>query len=294
MIKSGLVGVLGQTNVGKSSFINAILGRKLLIVSSKRQSTRAIIRCIYNDPESQIVFVDTPGLHRPVDKLSRLLLKQAFAALRGLDLLLYMIEPWIEIPPYDQKLFAELQALPGEKFLLINKIDRAKGAQVPETIKRYAQTGLFQEFIPISCLKKLNLDTTLQLVKRALPEGPRHFPADQPTDRSERFIIAEFIREAVYQYAQQEVPYSAYVTVNKIERRRGGPVLVQAEIAVSRRSQRGILIGRGGQMIKRIGQAARPQIEALLGRPVYLELEVRLRQDWNRDRRRLLAVLGQR
>jgi GTP-binding protein Era len=293
MLKSGFVGVLGQTNVGKSSFINAILGKKLLIVSPKRQSTRNRIRCIYNDSESQIIFVDTPGLHQPVDRLSRFLLKQAFGALHGLDLVLYMVEPWIEIPPYDQLIFKELRALSMGKFLLINKIDRAKGNQVPETIKRYAETSLFEEIIPISCFKGTNLETTLQLVKRALPEGPRYFPEDRLTDRSERFVIAEFIREAVYQFTQQEIPYSVYVEVREIAERSADPLLIHAVIIVSRESQKGILIGQGGRMIKAIGQHARPQVEALFGRHVYLDLQIRVQARWNEHERQIIAAIAE-
>lgn len=293
MLKSGFVGVLGETNVGKSSFINAILGKKLLIVSPKRQSTRNRIRCIYNDAESQIVFVDTPGLHQPVDRLSRFLLKQAFGALHGLDLALYMVEPWIEIPEYDQKIFEEMKLLTMPKFLLINKIDRAQGNQVPETIKNYSQTSLFQEIIPISCLKGTNLEIVLRLIKGVLPEGPRYFPEDRLTDRSERFVIAEFIREAVYQFTQQEVPYSVYVEVTEIEKRSAGPLVIHAVITVSRQSQKGILIGQGGQMIKAIGQHARPQIEALCARHVYLDLQIRVQARWNENERQLMAVLGE-
>lgn len=293
MFRSGFVGVLGQTNVGKSSFINAMLGRKLLIVSPKRQSTRNRIRCIYNDSESQIVFVDTPGLHRPVDRLSRFLLKQAFGALHGLDLVLYMVEPWIEIPSYDQLIFKELRPLSIGKFLLINKIDRAKGNQVPETIKRYAETGIFEEIIPISCFKGTNLETTSQLVKRALPEGPRYFSEDELTDRSERFVIAEFIREAVYQLTQQEVPYSVYVEVTEIEERPVLPLVIHAVITVSRESQKGILIGQGGRKIKAIGQQARPQIEGLLGRRIYLDLQIRVQARWNENERQIVAAIAE-
>lgn len=293
MFKSGFVGVLGQTNVGKSSFINAVLGQKLLIVSPKHQSTRNRIRCVYNDPEDQIIFVDTPGLHQPVDRLSRYLLRQAFGALPGLDLVLYMVEPWVEIQEYDRKIFEEMKQLSVTKFLLINKIDQARGNRVPETIKSYSEMGLFKEIIPISCLKGTNLDTVLRLVKGVLREGPPYFPEGQSTDRPKEFVIAELIREAIFRYAYQEVPYSAYVEVEKTEERKSGLIVIEAVIAVSRESQKGILIGQSGCMIKQIGRHARMLIEMLLGKQVYLELQVQVRRDWNEDERRVAVVLGE-
>ncbi|MFQ6033894.1 MAG: GTPase Era, partial [Candidatus Bipolaricaulia bacterium] len=165
-MKSGFVGVLGQTNVGKSTFINAVLGKKILIVSEKIQTTRNRIRCIYNDPEAQIVFVDTPGLHKPVNRLSRYLLHQAYGALQGLDLLLYMVEPWVEVREYDRKVFSRLKDLKIPAVLLVNKIDLAKGNEVPETLASYGELGLFEELVPISCKLGINLGLALQLVKK--------------------------------------------------------------------------------------------------------------------------------
>jgi len=183
--KSGFAGVLGRANVGKSTFINALLGKKLLIVSEKRQSTRNRIRCILNTEDAQIIFVDTPGLHKPVDKLSKYLLKQAYGALAGLDLVVYMVEPWVQIQEYDQKIFEQIGALKKTALLLINKIDAAKGNQVPETIKNYAKTNLFAEIVPISCKLGINLGTALDLIKKYLPEGPKYFPEEMQIDRSE-------------------------------------------------------------------------------------------------------------
>ncbi len=291
--KSGFVGVLGQTNVGKSTFINAILGKKVLIVSEKRQSTRNRIRCVYNDPEAQIVFVDTPGLHKPVDKLSRLLLKQAFGALEGLDLILYMVEPWEEIPEYDAKIFEPLKKLSMPKFLLINKIDRAKGDQVPKTIETYAQTGLFAEVIPISCLQGINLGKTIQLIKQYLPEGPKYFPDEVTVDRPEEFLLAEIVREKVYHLTRQEIPYSVYVEVQEIREREDKPLVeVYATIYVAKPSQKGILIGQGGKMIKEIGRLARLDMEQLLGTRVYLDLQVKVRERWNESEAQIARVLG--
>jgi len=292
--KSGFVGVLGQANVGKSTFINAILGRHLLIISDKPQTTRNRIRCIYNTEDAQIIFVDTPGLHKPVDKLSRYLIKQAYGALAGLDIILYMIEPWVEIQEYDRKIFEQMDHLKAPKFLLINKIDKAKGNQVPETIKNYATINLFAEFIPISCLEGINLGTVIQLIKQYLPEGPKYFPGEEATDRSEYFLIAEFIREKVFQLTRQEIPYSVAVEVFEIREREDKNLLeVYANIYVARESQKGILIGKGGAMIREIGSQARQDIESLLGTQVYLDLRVKVRERWNEEEREIQRMLGQ-
>jgi GTP-binding protein Era len=280
-MKSGFVGVLGQTNVGKSTFINMILGKKVLIVSEKIQTTRNRIRCIYNDEESQIIFVDTPGLHRPVNKLSKYLLHQAYGALQGLDLILYMVEPWGEVQEYDRKIFARLKDMNTPAILLVNKIDLAKGGQVPETLKSYGELGLFKELVPISCKEGINLGLALQLVKKYLPEGPPYFPQDELTDRSEEFLIAEFVREQIFKLTFQEVPYSAAVEVVELrEREEDHLIEIYADIYVARESQKGILIGKGGRMIREIGRRAREEIERLLGAHVYLDLRVKVRKDW--------------
>jgi len=278
-MKSGFVGVLGQTNVGKSTFINRILGKKVVIVSEKIQTTRNRIRCIYNDEESQIVFVDTPGLHRPVNKLSKYLLHQAYGALQGLDLILYMVEPWGKVPEYDRKVFARLKDMDTPAILLVNKIDLAKGNEVPETLQSYGELELFQELVPISCKEGINLGLTLQLVKRYLPEGPPYFPQDELTDRSEEFLIAEFVREQIFKLTFQEVPYSTAVEVVEL-RERDDLLEIYADIFVARESQKGILIGKGGRMIREIGTRAREEIERLLGTRVYLDLRVKVRKDW--------------
>ncbi|MFQ6117470.1 MAG: GTPase Era [Candidatus Bipolaricaulia bacterium] len=278
-MKSGFVGVLGQTNVGKSTFINAVLGKKILIVSEKIQTTRNRIRCIYNDPEAQIVFVDTPGLHKPVNRLSRYLLHQAYGALQGLDLLLYMVEPWVEVREYDRKVFSRLKDLKIPAVLLVNKIDLAKGNEVPETLASYGELGLFEELVPISCKLGINLGLALQLVKKYLPEGPAYFPPGELTDRSEEFLIAEFVREQIFRLTFQEVPYSAAVEVVEL-RERDNLIEIYADIYVARDSQKGILVGKGGRMIREIGSRARKEIERLLGAHVYLDLRVKVRKDW--------------
>lgn len=292
-IKSGFVGVLGQTNVGKSTLINSILGKKLLIVSEKRQSTRNRIRCIYNDAESQVIFMDTPGLHTPVDRLSKYLLRQALGGLEGMDLLLYMIEPWVRVQPYDAKIFENLKKSALQKILVINKIDQAKESELLETIHNYSKLDLFNEYIPISCKKGSNLDRLIWLIKEHLPEGPRYFPEDASLDRPESFIIAEFIREKVYQLTYEEIPYSVFVEVVEIKEREDKPLVeIYANIHVARESQKGILVGSQGAMIREIGLLARKEIENLLGIQVYLELKVKVSEKWNENEVQIVKALG--
>ncbi len=291
--KSGFVGVLGKTNVGKSTLINALLGKKTVIVSDKPQTTRNRIRCILNLESSQIVFVDTPGLHKPVDKLSNYLIKQAMTALEGLDLVLYLIEPWGEVKAYEQRIFEQLAKMDVPCFLIINKVDQAQGNEVLETIKHHAELDIFAEIIPVSSLNGHNIETILPLIQEKLPQGPAYFERDQETDRPLPFLISELIREQVFQLTREEIPYSVAVEISEMVEREDKPLIeLYAYIDVARNSQRGILIGKRGEMIKKIGQRARQQIESLLGVQVFLELKVRVVKKWNEDSKQIQRLLG--
>jgi len=293
-LKSGFVGVLGKTNVGKSTLINALMGKKTVIVSDKPQTTRNRIRCILNLESTQIVFVDTPGLHKPVDKLSNYLIHQALSALEGLDLVLYLIEPWGEVKAYEKRIFEQLAKMDVPCFLIINKVDQAQGNEVLETIRNHAELGVFTEIIPISSLNGHNLETVLPLIQEKLPEGPAYFERDQETDRPLPFLISELIREQVFQLTREEIPYSIAVEVSDMVEREDKPLIeLYAYIDVARNSQRGILIGKRGEMIKKIGQQARQQIESLLGVQVFLELKVRVVKKWNEDPKQIKRLLGQ-
>ncbi len=282
--KAGIVAVVGKTNVGKSTFINSLIGRKVVIVSDRPQTTRNRIRCILNTPEAQIVFVDTPGLHRPVNKLSEALVKEAMRALAGIDELVYMTEPTGGIDPFDEQVMPRIKELPCPKILLVNKIDLAKGNQLPETLLAYDSLGIFQELVPISCTRGKNLDRALEVIIRYLPEGKPLFPEEMPTDKPLEFIVAELIREKIYHFTYQEIPYSTAVVVEEIREREDKPLIeIYATIYVAKDSQKGIIIGRGGQRLKEIGRAARLDIEALLGKKVYLALQVRVKKNWTED-----------
>lgn len=281
--KSGYVGVLGQTNVGKSTFLNAVMGRKLLITSPKPQTTRNRVRCVLTTEGAQIVFVDTPGLHRPQNKLGRYILRQAFRAVRGLDLLVYVVEPWRMVSHYDSTLLRRLTRQDLPILLLVNKIDLARGNDLEETLIAYEATGQFSELIPISALKAINLDEALRTIISYLPERKAHFPAEVKIDQPEEFLISELIREKIIHLVYQEIPYTTATRVKWLRERQDGVIEIKAEILVERKSQKGIIIGKGGRMIKQIGTLARAEIESLLGTRVFLELMVKVQKGWSKD-----------
>jgi GTPase len=281
--RTGFVAVLGQTNVGKSTFLNAVMRQKLLITSSKPQTTRNRIRCVLTTDEAQIVFVDTPGLHKPGDSLSRHILREAKRGLRGMDLLVYMVEPWGAIPKLDQLVFDEWEDLDVPIILLVNKIDSVKANEVAETLIAYEKTGLFADLIPVSAMKYQGIDDVIETITKYLSPGMTLFPAEQKSDQTEDFLIGELIREKVFRLTHSEVPYSTAVRLKWLSERDDGIVEIKAEIIVERESQKGILIGKGGKMIKKIGSLARTDIEKLLGHRVFLETIVKVRANWTND-----------
>ena len=281
--RTGFVGVIGQTNVGKSTFLNAVLGGKLLMTSAKPQATRNRVRCVLTTGTAQLVFVDTPGLHRPKNTLSRHLLREAYRGLRGLDVLLYVVEPWAELHELDAEVLQRLQDLECPILLLVNKIDQAKGNALAETLVAYEATDRFAELIPMSATKGIGLDDVVETTSKYLPIAPPLFPADVKCDRPTEFLVSELIREKVFQFVHQEIPYSVAVRVRSMTEREDGLVEVDAEVLVERESQKGILVGKGGQMIKRIGASARKDIESLLGSKVFLRLIAKVRQGWTRN-----------
>jgi len=280
---TGFVAVLGQTNVGKSTFLNAAMGQKLLITSNKPQTTRNRIRCVLTTDEAQIVFVDTPGLHKPGDQLSRHILREARRGLRGMDLLVYVVEPWGEVVALDRQVFAEWQDVEVPILLLVNKIDQAKGNALEETLIAYEKTGMFAELIPIAATQSRGVPHAIDTIASYLRPGLPLFPADEKSDQTEAFLIGELIREKVFRLTHREVPYSTAVQLKWFNERDDGIVEIKAAIIVERESQKGILIGKGGKMIKKIGSLARADIETLLGSRVFLETIVKVRANWTND-----------
>ncbi len=291
--KFGIVAVVGQTNVGKSTFLNAVLGRKLLITSSKPQTTRNQIRCILTTDRAQIVFVDTPGLHRPRNRLGRHILREAHRAHRGIDAMLYLVEPWGKVIDADREAFERWNRLEFPILLLVNKIDTAKGNRLEETLLAYEATGRFEELIPISATRGDGLGDALETLIGYLPEGDRLFPADMESEQGETFLISELIREKVVRLTYQEIPHSIAVRVKWLRERDDGLVEIRAEIIVDRLSQKGIIVGKRGELIKRIGTLARADIEAMLGSRVFLDLIVKVDAHWTRDEDRIRQLTGQ-
>ncbi|EMT47110.1 MULTISPECIES: GTPase Era [Anoxybacillus] len=292
--KSGFVAIIGRPNVGKSTFLNRVIGQKIAIMSDKPQTTRNKIQGVYTTDDAQIIFIDTPGIHKPKHKLGDFMVKVAQSALQEVDLILFMVNAVEGLGRGDEFIIERLKHVQTPVFLVINKIDEVHPDDLLPLIEQYRSLHAFAEVIPISALQGNNVETLLQQIKNYLPEGPQYYPAHQVTDHPERFIIAEFIREKALHLTREEVPHSIAVVIDSIERRENSDtVYVAATIIVERDSQKGIIIGKRGQMLKEIGQRARVDIEALLGSKVFLELWVKVQKDW-RNKMGQLRDLGYR
>ncbi|MFC0298251.1 GTPase Era [Geobacillus jurassicus] len=279
--KSGFVAIIGRPNVGKSTFLNRVIGQKIAIMSDKPQTTRNKIQGVYTDDDAQIIFIDTPGVHKPKHKLGDFMMKVALNALREVDLILFMVNAEEGFGRGEAFIIERLKEVDTPVFLVINKIDRVHPDDLLPLIDRYKDLYPFAEIVPISALEGNNVERLVEQIKQRLPEGPQYYPPDQITDHPEQFIIAELIREKALHLTREEVPHSIAVVIERIERREGsGIVYISAVIIVERDSQKGIIIGKQGRMLKEIGQRARADIEALLGSRVFLELWVKVQKDW--------------
>ncbi|GIV61914.1 MAG: GTPase Era [Rhodothermaceae bacterium] len=274
--RSGYVAIVGKPNVGKSTLLNALLGRKLAIVTPKPQTTRHRILGIHTDERAQIVFLDTPGIIEPRYRLQEAMMRQVAGAIQDADLLLFMADATRDRP--DTLSLERIGDRPA--LLVINKMDLIRQEEALPLVQAYTDLRAFEEVIPISALKGTNLDVLLDAIIRRLPLGPPFYPPDMLSEHPERFFISEIIREKIFQLYRDEIPYSTQVNVVTYEERPQGKDFIDAEIVVERDSQKAILIGKGGQALKRVGQAAREDIEAFLGKPVYLQLHVKVRADW--------------
>ena len=286
--KSGFIALIGAPNVGKSTLMNALLGQKLSIVSSRPQTTRNRIVGVKHVPGGQFVFLDTPGILEPKGLLNQALVQAALKTLGDVNLVLLLIEPFKGPAPIPEGLAQKLIRLKPPVFLIINKIDLIDKRDLLPLIDRMATLFSFQEIIPLSALKKEGLAILEQKIFEVLPEGPPYFPEEMVTDLSERFLVGEIIREKIFRLTSREVPYAAAVTVESFKERQDKPMIhIQATIHVERDSQKGILIGKGGGMLKTIAQQARQDMERLLGTKVFLEVWVRVEKNWSRDPRYL-------
>lgn len=287
--KSGFVAVIGRPNVGKSTLINHIVGQKVAIVSPKPQTTRSRIMGILTREQAQVIFVDTPGLHRPRHKLGQAMVAAATRSIPDADVVLFMVD--VSVPPTDEdRMIAGLIRGHTEApvILVLNKMDLLPAEKVkPHTEAYWELVPYRHEWMMTVATQGVNLDKLLDQIVGALPEGPRYYPGDQVTDQTERQIAAELIREQVLRFTHQEIPHAVAVVVEEFKERESGAVYIAANVFVERESQKGIIIGRGGHMLRQVGSAARQEIERMTGGRVYLDLWVKVRKGWRRDEREL-------
>ena len=288
---SGFVAILGRPNVGKSTFLNQVIGQKIAIMSDKAQTTRNKIQGIYTDDQAQIVFIDTPGIHKPHSRLGDFMVESALSTLNEVDAILFMVNATQKRGRGDDFIIERLKNVKKPIYLVINKIDQIHPDKLLEIMDDYRQTLDYAEVFPISALQGNNCPELVASLIETLPVGPQFYPADMVTDHPERFIAGELIREKVLELTREEVPHSVAVVVDRISRSDEEKVQVQATIIVERNSQKGIIIGKGGKMLKNIGVKARKDIELMLGDKVYLELWVKVMPNW-KDRQIDLRSLG--
>ncbi|MBX5466792.1 MAG: GTPase Era [Firmicutes bacterium] len=287
--RAGFVALVGRPNVGKSTLLNAILGRKVAITTPKPQTTRNLIRGIYHLPEGQIILVDTPGIHRPRTKLGERMVRSAESEMKDADLLWHVVDLSRPPRPEDERVAALCRAVPVPAWLVGNKVDLVRDG--PGAAAPYLALGSYPRHFLISAQSGLGLDALVAETLAALPEGYPYFPEDVVTDQPEDFYVAEVVREKVLLFLAQEIPHSVAVVVEERTRRSERLVYIRAAIVVERDSQKGIVIGEGGRMLRRIGEAARLELEAYYGHAVYLDLWVKVRKRW-RDQEEWLRRFG--
>lgn len=289
--KSGFIAVIGRPNVGKSTLINSLIGQKIAIMSDKPQTTRNRILCILTRPEAQIVFLDTPGIHKPKHKLGEYMVKAAEGTLKEVDAIFFVVDATEKMGPGEYYILERLQATAKPVILVVNKLDLIEKQDVLPIISNYSEKYPFVGIVPISAKEEENLDALIEEVEKYLPEGPQYYPDDMVTDQPERLIVAELVREKALQLTRDEVPHAIAVDIDEMKTRDNGDVYVRATIYVERDSQKGIIIGAKGSMLKEIGKLARADIEMLLGSKCFLDLWVKVKKDW-RDRDSVLKGFG--
>ncbi|MDT2973821.1 GTPase Era [Enterococcus casseliflavus] len=291
--KSGFVAIVGRPNVGKSTLLNRVVGQKIAIMSDKAQTTRNKIQGVYTTDDAQLIFIDTPGIHKPKHRLGDFMVETAYSALREVDVTLFMISADQKRGKGDDFIIERLRQSQTPVFLVINKIDKVHPDALLAIIEDYSSQMDFAEIVPISATEGNNFETLMKLLIDEMPEGPQYFPENQITDHPEYFIVSELVREKVLLLTRDEVPHSVAVVVDSMKRDHNDKVHIQATIIVERDSQKGIIIGKGGKMLKQIGTKARLDIEHLLDDKVFLELWVKVQKDW-RDKQTFLTDYGYR
>jgi GTP-binding protein Era len=290
--KSGFVSIIGRPNVGKSTLLNAITGEKIAIMSDKPQTTRNRIQAIYTTDESQIIFVDTPGMTKAKNKLGDFMIRTALETLKEVDAIIFVVDDSLSLGPADKFILEHLQGIKTPVILAINKVDKIMPDQYAIITKLYSEYDFIKEIISISALQGANIGPLIERVVGYLPEGPMYYPGDMITDQPERAIVAEIIREKLLHYLDQEVPHGVAVEIEAMkERDNSNMVDIRAVIVCERESHKGIIIGKGGRKLKGVGKSAREEIERLLGTKVFLELWVKVRPGW-RDNDLMLKNFG--
>lgn len=289
--KSGFVAVVGRPNVGKSTLINRIIKQKVSIVSDKAQTTRNRILCIHTDEDCQIVFLDTPGIHKPKHKLGQFMDEAAYQSLKDIDAVLFLISGNEKKGPGDMFVLDKVKDAGVPVFLIINKVDLMSKEEIFQKITEYNALYPFEQIIPISALNGDNVDAVLDELKKILQEGPKYFPDDMITDQPERLLVAEIVREKLFRCTRDEVPYAIAAYVEEMKPRGRNKVYIRLTIYVERDSQKRIVIGKNGSVLKEVGEQARREIENLLGSSVFLDIWVKVKHDW-RNKASALSELG--
>ena len=289
-MKSGFVSIVGRPNAGKSTLINTIIGEKIAIVSDKAHTTRNNIQGIYNDDDSQIIFIDTPGIHKPKQTLGKYMNKQVFYSLEDADVILFMVDSLEEFGKGDKFILDKIKEYDTNIFLVLNKVDKIKKEKLFPLIEKLSKEYNFKEIIPISALKDDNINDLIKTIKKYLPEGDKYYSDDYYTDKSINFMVSELVREKILNLTNQEVPHSVTCIVEEFKETKTS-IHINVMIIVEREGIKKIIVGHRGSMIKEIGQTAREDIEKLLGKKVYLELFVKVIDNW-REKEKYLIEFG--
>ena len=281
MFKSGFVSIVGRPNVGKSTLMNNVIGEKIAIMSGKPQTTRNTIQAVYTNEDCQIVFLDTPGIHKPKTKLGEFMVNQATDAFKNVDVVLFVVDDSKKIGPGDKKIMESLRNIKTPVVLVINKMDLIEEADLFNLMKLYNEEGIFKEIVPVSALKGRNVKELLKVIEGYLEEGPKYFPDYMITDQPERVLVSELIREKVLHFVHDEVPHGVAVEIERMKFRENKNIIdISAVICCERSSHKGIIIGKNGRKLKGIGKSAREDIELLLGTKANLQLWVKVKENW--------------
>lgn len=291
-MKSGFIAVVGRANVGKSTLMEKILNEKISIISNKAQTTRDKIQIIYNDSESQIIFIDTPGIQNPKNKLQEKLFQFSEESIKEADIITFVVDNSLEIGKLDNQIIEMLEKINLPKILLINKIDLLKDEEIEQIKNNYENLAIFDKIIGISAINDSNVDSYIETIKEMLDEGPAYYDTDMITDKSERFIVSEIIREKALNNLSEEVPHGIAVRIDDFKKRENKKLIdINATIIVERNSHKEIVIGKAGSMVKKIGTEARKEIETFLSSKVNLKLWVKVEKDW-RKKEKLVDRFG--